>query len=118
MLSNMVARGLRERAVPQSEKFTACVTMLPDSANPETVTAIGCWWKPLDVKLTTYGGVNLQGFERIINVPAEYIACSTQKQIRHRDRVEVNGATYLVLAPGLRSVSSRWECLVSEMEAT
>jgi len=122
MISNQLARALRDQTIPQSERFPATVTLLPDSGSPTTIAAQGCWWKPLDVTLDNYGGILLEGSERIINIPAEWIhttgaPAEARQEIRRRDRVTVGSVSYLVLSAGLRSVSSRWECLVREIEA-
>jgi hypothetical protein len=113
-----MARTLRDRCIPQSERFAATIMLLPDGASPTTITAQGCWWKPLDVRQTTYGGVAIEGTERIINIPAEQVNDPGETQeIRRRDKITVDSVVYRVLSAGLRSVSSRWECLVNEVDS-
>ena len=117
MITNPMATALRNMLIPQSEKFTATITLFPMSANPTVINANGCWWKPLDVTNDTYAGIMLEGGERLINIPAEAVhtsgmASEANREIHHLDTIDANGVTYNVLSAGLRSVSSRWECLV------
>ena len=121
MITNGMAQVLRNMTIPVDQTFAATVTLLPDSTVPTILSVAGCWWKPLDTRLDTYSGINLEGSERIINVPAEQINSGSpsgeaRTEIRRRDRIAVNSVNYMVLSSGLRSVSSRWECLVREIE--
>lgn len=108
MISNLMARKLRDQLIPPSERFDATVTLLPDGTATE-ISCHGCWWKPLDIKLTTYGGVSITGSERLIHIPAEQIGAS---EIRQRDRITVGTVAYTVMTSRKASVSTVWQCLV------
>lgn len=121
MITSATARGLRTALIPPDQLFSATVTLLPNAASPTVLTCAGCWWKPLDVRLQSYGGIILEGKERLINIPAEQVNPSNNATsvggvwIREKDHITVGSTVFVVLSAGLRSVSTRWECLVSEL---
>ena len=109
MLTRAIARSLMG-LIP--EKVNATITLLPDSASPTSVTIRSSWMKPMDVRLTTYGGVNLQGDETRINIPDhELNPTDNGREIRPRDQICVSGVNYIVLSARLASVRTVWECL-------
>ena len=113
MLSRMLARSMMS-IVP--EKVAATLTLLPDSAAPTTITVNGAWLKPLDVRFSTYGNLNLQGDETRISIPQhELNPADDGREIRTRDQIAIHGATYLVLSATLKTVRTRWECVVRKV---
>ncbi len=109
MLSRSIARSLM---VIVPEKRAAVLTLLPDSPSPIVVSVFNAWLKPVDVNLSQYGNLNLQGNETRINIPQnELNPASNGREIRARDQIVIDGTTYTVLAASLKSVRTRWECV-------
>ena len=109
MLNQSIARSLMS-LIPG--KFAARLTLLPDSLAPVTVNVNNAWFKPLDVTLSEYGNLNLQGDETLIKVPDhELNPAGNGREIRPRDQIEVAGATYRVRSARLMSVRTVWECV-------
>ncbi len=109
MLSKFLARSLM-MIVPQ--KSPAVITLQPDTTAPTTVNVSNAWLKPLDVALSIYGNLNLQGDETRINVSQQELnPADDGREIRARDRIEINGTRYIVLSATLKSVRTRWECI-------
>ena len=110
MLSRTIARSLMA-LVP--EKRTAVLTLLPDSPSPITVNAFNAWLKPMDVRLSSYGGVNLQGDETRIKIPDhELNPGNNGREIRPRDAIVMDGTSYTVIAARLTCIRTVWECIV------
>ncbi|WP_157606139.1 hypothetical protein [Schlesneria paludicola] len=66
----------------------------------------------MDVRLSTYGGFNLQGNETRINIPDhELNPMENGREIRPGDQICVTGVNYIVLSTRLASVRTVWECL-------
>lgn len=108
MLSRLIARSLMA-IVP--EKVSATVTLAPDSLSPVVVQVFNAWCKPVRVRLSRYGQLNMQGDETLINVPDhELNPASNEREIRARDQIDVRGATYRVLSTQLTAVRTVWEC--------
>jgi hypothetical protein len=113
MVSRLIAQSLMS-IVP--EKLPATLTLLPDSVSPVTVNVFNAWLKPMDVKNSVYGNLNLQGDETRINIPQnELNPFNNGREIRARDQIVIGGLTYIVLAATLRSVRTRWECVVRKV---
>jgi hypothetical protein len=113
MLARFIARSLM-LIVP--EKMPATLTLQPDSATPVMVTVYSAWMKPMDVRLSIYGNINLQGDETRINIPQQELnPSSNRREIRARDQIVIDGTTWLVLAATLKSVRTRWECVVRKV---
>ena len=113
MLTRLIAQSLMG-IVP--EKRPATLMLLPDSASPVTVNLFNAWLKPMDVKNSVYGNLNLQGDETRINIPqCELNPTNNAREIRPRDQIVIDGVTYVVLLATLRSVRSRWECVVRKV---
>ena len=113
MLTRLIARSLMG-IVP--EKRAATLTLLPDSASPVTVNVFNAWLKPMDAKNSAYGNLNLQGDETRVNIPqSELNPINNGREIRARDQFLIEGATYIVLMATLRSVRTRWECVVRKV---
>lgn len=109
MLSRLLARSLIG-IVP--EKLVARITLLPDTVSPTTITVFHAWLKPLQVRLTRYGQLNLQGDETLIKIPDDELnPVGNGREIRPRDQIVIHGTTYRVLAVRLMSVRTVWECL-------
>src|SRR4051812_48465328 len=101
MLTRSMARSLMG-IVP--EKVTATVTLTPDGTST-SVSIGGAWFKPMNVAMSAYGAVNLQGDETRINIPDhELNPASNGREIRPRDKIVVGSTTYCVLSAMLRSV--------------
>jgi hypothetical protein len=108
MLIHFLARSLLG-LVP--EKMAATVSLLPDGPSPTTVRVFNAWLKPLSVRLSNYGNLNLQGDETSIHVPDhELNPASEGREIRARDRIVIGNSTYIVLSAQLKSVRTVWEC--------
>lgn len=108
MLIRSMARSLLG-LVP--EKLPASVTLLPDGPSPTTVRVFNAWLKPLSVRLSTYGDLNLQGDETAIHLPDhELNPAGEGREIRARDRIVIGNSTYLVLSARLKTVRTVWEC--------
>lgn len=108
MLSRMIARSLIA-IVP--EKVSASVVLSPDSPSRIEVPVFSAWCKPVRVRLSQYGHLNLQGDETVINVPDhELNPTANGREIRPRDKIVVNSTPYLVLSAQLTSVRTIWEC--------
>ena len=113
MLRRLIARSLM---VLVPERRSAVVTLRPDSPAPVSVDIANAWLKPLDVRLGQYGGLNLQGDETRINIPQrELNGSGTGYDIRTRDRITIDGATFTVLSATLKSVRTRWECIARKV---
>lgn len=109
MLTRAIARGLMG-IIP--EKLTVSVVLLPDSTSPTTVSCHGSWTKPMDVRLQTYGGINLQGDETRIKIPDhELNPTSNGREIRPGDLICISQVKYVVLSARLTSVRTVWDCL-------
>ena len=109
MLSRLLARSLIG-IVP--EKLVARITLLPDTVSPTTITVFHAWLKPLQVRLTRYGQLNLQGDETLIKIPDDELnPVGNGREIRPRDQIVINSTNYRVLAVRLMSVRTVWECL-------
>ncbi|WP_397568527.1 hypothetical protein [Schlesneria sp. T3-172] len=94
-------------------RFAAEVTLLPDGPLPVTTNVAQAWFKSLDVTLSNYGNLNLQGDETLIKVPDhELNPAGNGREIRPRDRIVVAGTAYRVLSARLMSVRTVWECVV------
>ena len=110
MLSRTIARSLM---VLVPEKRPALLTLLPDSSSPITVNVFNVWIKPLDVRLSTYGDVNLQGDETRIKIPDhELNPGNNGREIRTRDTIVLDGTSYTVIVARLISIRTVWECIV------
>lgn len=120
MITNPMARALRNMLIPRDQLFTATVTTTPGSASSQTLSCTNCWWKPLSTKTLTYSGVPIAAADRLLHIPAEQINGSGSPQvtieIRPRDTAVVNGVNYQVLSAKIQSVSSCWELLLREVE--
>lgn len=109
MLNQSIARSLIN-LIP--DRLPARVVLLPDSSSPVSVNVYNAWFKPLDVSLSNYGNVNLQGDETLIKVPDhELNPASNGREIRPRDQIEIAGMTYRVRSARLVSVRTVWECV-------
>ena len=109
MLTRAIARSLIS-IVP--EKLTATITLRPDSTSPTTLTSRNSWVKPIDVNLTAYGGVDLQGDETRIKIPDhELNPADNGRAIRPQDHIAINGVTYVVISARLMTVRTIWECI-------
>lgn len=94
-------------------KLTALVTLMPDTNSPTAITVTNAWLKPMDIRLSTYAGVNLHGNETRIKIPDhELNPTGNGREVRPRDTIQVAGTTYRVLVARLISVRTVWECLV------
>ena len=110
MLNRLLATSL---LVIVPDKFSAQVTLLPESTTPTVLSVNSAWFKPLDVKLTSYGGVELQGNETRIRVPdREVNPTNNGREIRPRDKIQVSDDVYLVISARLTTVRTVWDCLV------
>jgi len=110
MLSRILAQSLMQ-IIP--EKFTATITLSPDMEAPVIATVFGAWWKPMNVQLSTYGGIQLQGNETRIRIPDHELNANGHRlQIRPNDRITVDGADYNVISSNLMTVRTVWDCLV------
>ena len=78
-----------------------------DTVSPTTITVFHAWLKPLQVRLTRYGQLNLQGDETLIKIPDDEL----NPVGNARDQIVINSTTYRVLAVRLMSVRTVWECL-------
>jgi hypothetical protein len=108
MLSREMARSL---SVIIPERMPASITLLPDSATPVAVNVFNAWLKPMDVRLSTYGSLNLQGDETVIKVfDHELNPANEGREIRPRDKIVVSGTTFRVLATRLLTLRTVWEC--------
>jgi len=109
MLTQATAQSLMG-IVP--EKRPATIVLTPDS-NPTTINVFSAWIKPLTVRLTKDGGLNLQGDETIIKIPdRELNSVSHGYELRPQDRITLAGTTYIVLSASLKTVRTVWECIV------
>lgn len=109
MINQSIARSLMA-LIPG--RFAAQVTLLPDGPSPVTVNVYNAWFKPLDVTLSDYGNLNLQGDETLIKVPDhELNPAGNGREIRPRDLIEVAGTMYRVRSARLMSVRTVWECV-------
>jgi hypothetical protein len=110
MLNRAIARGLMG-IVP--ERFTATVTLLPESISPTVLTCYQCWFKPVNVTFATYGNVAIQGDETLLKVPDDQLnPANNGREIRPRDLITVDGIGYNVISARLMSERTVWECLV------
>ncbi|WP_397570655.1 hypothetical protein [Schlesneria sp. T3-172] len=95
------------------ERVPATVALNPDSNTVTLIPVHGAWLKPVNVALTTYGGVNLQGNETLLMVPDHELNSQGEgREIRPRDKITCAGATYRVHAARLKTVRTVWECVV------
>ncbi len=109
MLNQFIAQSLMG-LVPG--KLAAVLTLLPDSASPITVNVFNAWLKPLDVNLSAYGHLNLQGDETIIKIPdSELNPTSNGREIRARDQITIGGTNYRVVSARLMSLRTVWHCV-------
>jgi len=94
-------------------KLPAVLTLLPDSASPDTVKVFNAWLKPMDVDLSTYGNLNLQGDETMIKIPdSELNPASNGREIRSRDQIAIGRTNYRVVSARLMSLRTVWQCVV------
>ena len=108
MLSRCIARSLIG-IIP--DKLAASITLLPDSPSPVTINVFNAWRKPMNVRLSNYGHLNLQGDETVIKVPDhELNPAGEGREIRARDQIVVGGTVHRVLSARLMSVRTVWEC--------
>ena len=109
MLPHFIARTLLT-IVP--EKWVATITLLPESPSPTTITINNAWFKPMDVQLSSYGSLALQGDETKIKIPNhELNPAANGRQIRPNDRITISGVAYNVLTTRLMTVRTVWECI-------
>ena len=109
MLNRSIAQSLMS-LVPG--RISAVVTLLPDSASPTTVNIFNAWLKPMDVRLSAYGNLNLQGDETIIKIPdSELNPTSNGREIRSRDQITIGGTHYRVVSARLMSLRTVWQCV-------
>ena len=109
MISHSIAQSLL-RIVPG--RLAAVLTLLPDSALPITVNVFNAWLKPMDVRLSAYGNLNLQGDETIIKIPdSELNPTSNGREIRSRDQITIGGTNYRVVSARLMSLRTVWHCV-------
>lgn len=109
MITKQIAQSLMA-IVPN--KFPATVALTPDTS-ATLVNVYNCWFKPLDVRLNQFGGVNLQGNEAVLRVPdRELNPVSNGRIIRPRDQITVGNDVYRVLSASLKTVRTVWECVV------
>ena len=110
MLNQSIAQSLMS-LVP--DRLAAVLTLLPDSASPITLNVSNAWLKPLDVQLSAYGNLNLQGDETIVKIPdSELNPASNGREIRSRDQITIGGANYRVVSARLMSLRTVWQCVV------
>ena len=110
MLTRTIAQSLIA-LVP--EKRSAVLTLLPDSASPQSINVSNAWLKPMNVSLRPYGSLQLQGDETRINIPQhELNPASNGRELRARDIIVMDGIKYRVLIATLKSIRTRWECVV------
>lgn len=110
MLTRSAAAGLMG-IVP--ERFSASVALIPDSGSTVTVECWGCWWKPLKSSATTHSGIQITGQESLLNVPDTSLnPAANGRVIKPRDEITVDSVVYVVAMAALKSVRTRWECLV------
>lgn len=93
------------------DKFACTVTLTPDTS-ATSVSIAGAWWKPVDVRMAAYSGINIQGDETRIRIPDHDLnPAANGRIIRPRDKITVGGVDYRVLMASLRSVRTVWDCL-------
>lgn len=93
------------------ERFAATVTLTPDYDN-ESVSVYNAWFKPMDVKMDTYGGIALQGDETRIMVPDhELNPAGNGREIVTGDYITVGTTVYVVRVSRLKTVRTVWECI-------
>ena len=110
MLSRSIAQSLMS-LVPG--RLAALITLLPDSASPVTVNVFNAWLKPLDVHLSVYGNLNLQGDETIVKIPdSELNPANNGREIRSRDQITIGLTNYRVVSARLMSLRTVWQCVV------
>ena len=110
MLNRLIATSLIA-IVP--EKLSVLLTLLPGSAVPTTVKVNNAWFKSMDIRLTAYGGVNLQGDETRIRIPdKELNPAGNSREIRPRDTIAVGSDVYQVITARLMTVRTIWDCVV------
>ena len=110
MLCQSIAQSLMS-LVPG--KLAVVLTLLPDTASPITVTVSNAWLKPLDVHLSVYGNLNLQGNETIVKSPdSELNPTGNGREIRSRDQITIGAINYRVVSARLRSLRTVWQCVV------
>ncbi len=109
MLGHSIAQSLIS-LIPG--RLSAVLTLLPDSATPVTVNVFNAWLKPMDVHLSAYGNLNLQGDETMIKIPdSELNPTSNGREIRSRDQITIGGTNYRVVSARLMSVRTVWQCV-------
>ncbi len=110
MLSQSIAQSLIN-LIPG--KLTAVLTLLPDSPTPVTVNVSNAWLKPMDVHLSAYGNLNLQGNETIVKIPdSELNPNGNGREIRSRDQITIGVTNYRVVSARLMSLKTVWQCVV------
>lgn len=110
MISKQMANALSDM-VP--ERFAATVSINPDSGSATTVTVVKAWRKPVKSSASTYQGVELTGAEEIINIlDRELNPAVNGREIRPRDTITIGSTVWIVQNATLKSVRTRWECLV------
>lgn len=96
------------------EKVSASVALQSDNASATTVVCPGAWWKPLKSSAPFYGGYALTGRETLLNIPdSELNPAANGRVIKPGDEITVATVVYVVQVATLKSVRTRWECLVN-----
>ncbi len=94
-------------------KLPAALTLLPDSPASITVNVFNAWIKPIDIYLSTYGNLNLQGDETVVMIPDfELNPTSERREIRSRDQITIAEANYRVVSARLALLRTVWQCVV------
>lgn len=113
MFSKAMAEMCRDMVIP--ERYPAVITLNPgNSTITETLTAQGCWIKPISGKLQKYGDMYVQGDQTLIKVPDDQLnPTNNGRQIRTGDSIVFRGSTYNVTQAGttVKSVLTTWECV-------
>ena len=108
MLSRSIARSIMG-IIP--DRMAASITLGPDTPTPITIRVFNAWMKPMTVRLSTYGELNLQGDETLIKVPDHELNPALEgREIRARDQIVIGTTTYRVLSARLKTVRTLWEC--------
>lgn len=111
MMTRARAQGLMG-LIP--DKVSASVALQSDNASATTVVCPGAWWKPLKSGSTTYSGYALTGTETLLNIPdSELNPAANGRVIKPDDEITVAGTVYIVQVATLKSLRTRWECLVN-----
>lgn len=96
------------------DRVSASVALQSDNASATTVTCPGAWWKPLKSSAPFYGGYALTGRETLLNIPdADLNPAANGRIIKPGDEITVAAVVYVVQVATLKSLRTRWECLVN-----